>query len=80
MKSTGIVRKVDQLNRIVIPIEICRTRGIKNETPMEVYVEDDAIILKKYNPGCSICGSMENLAQVNGKNICKECAAAALGK
>ena len=56
MKSTGIVRPVDQLGRVVIPKELRRTMNITNDTPMEVYTDGDTIILKKYAPGCSICG------------------------
>jgi transcriptional pleiotropic regulator of transition state genes len=65
MKSTGIVRKIDELGRIVLPIELRRTLEIMERDPMEIYVESDTIILKKYEPAvkedggkkyiCSIC-------------------------
>ena len=71
MKSTGIVRKVDELGRIVIPIELRRTLDIGIKDSLEIYVEDDQIILKKYMPACSFC----NNQQFKGKNICSECLA-----
>jgi len=75
MKSTGIVRKVDELGRIVIPIELRRTLGIAEKDPLEIYVDSDRIILKKYEPSCSciFCGSGDNLANHKGKPICKQC-------
>ena len=57
MKSTGIVRKVDELGRIVIPIELRRTLDIGIKDSLEIYVEDDQIILKKYMPACSFCNN-----------------------
>ena len=73
MKATGIVRKVDELGRIVLPIELRRTLGIEIKDPIEIYVEGEYIILKKYNPSCCLCGSMDGLKNFNGKNICKKC-------
>ncbi|MBK5263462.1 MAG: AbrB/MazE/SpoVT family DNA-binding domain-containing protein [Peptostreptococcaceae bacterium] len=73
MKATGIVRKVDQLGRIVIPIELRRTLDIEIKDPIEIYVDEDFIMLKKYNPSCVLCGSMDELANFKGKNICKKC-------
>ena len=61
MKSTGIVRKVDELGRIVLPIELRRTLGIDLRDPLEIYVEGESIVLKKYNPTCIFCGSKENI-------------------
>ena len=74
MKSTGIVRKVDALGRFVIPVELCRTMGISDKTPLEVYVEDDKIILRKYQPGCVICGTSDNLVAFGGVHVCRKCA------
>jgi transcriptional pleiotropic regulator of transition state genes len=75
MKSTGIVRKVDDLGRVVIPIELRRTLDISVKDPLEIYVDTDKIVLKKYLPACIFCGSAEDLLNFNGKNICKKCAA-----
>lgn len=75
MKSTGIVRKVDELGRVVIPIELRRTLGIAVKDPLEIYVDTDRIILKKYLPACIFCGNAEDLINFKGKNICKTCAA-----
>lgn len=73
MKATGIVRKVDELGRIVLPIELRRTLDIEIKDPIEIYVDGDYIMLKKYNPACVICGSMEELVSFEGKNICRKC-------
>lgn len=73
MKSTGIVRKVDELGRVVIPIELRRTLGINEKDSLEIYVDDDRIILKKYKPSmtCQVTGetSEENLSLAGGKLI-----------
>ncbi|MCG7337488.1 AbrB/MazE/SpoVT family DNA-binding domain-containing protein [Sporosarcina sp. ACRSM] len=73
MKSTGIVRKVDELGRVVIPIELRRTLGIEQKDALEIYVDDDKIILKKYMPNmtCSITGDVsdDNLSLIGGKLI-----------
>ena len=74
MKSTGIVRKVDELGRIVIPKEIRKTFRIEVKDELEIYVEEDRIILKKYEPTCIFCGAGENLLDFGEKNICPECA------
>lgn len=73
MKSTGIVRKMDNLGRIVIPIELRRTLEIAERDPVEIYVEDDRIILKKYEPACVFCADASNVINYRGKNICKNC-------
>jgi len=70
MKSTGIVRPLDELGRIVIPKEICRTHGLEARTPMEIYIEGENIILRKYNPGCIICGSMDGLFEFGKVRFC----------
>ena len=73
MKSTGIVRKVDELGRIVIPIELRRTLGIDLKDALEIYVDEDKIILRKYEPACIFCGSANNVHHFSGKLICKDC-------
>ncbi|MBC9786547.1 AbrB/MazE/SpoVT family DNA-binding domain-containing protein [Heliobacillus mobilis] len=74
MKSTGIVRKVDELGRVVIPIELRRTMGIDEKDPLEIYVDAEKIILKKYEPACIFCGSAVDVQNFRGKVVCKECA------
>ncbi len=74
MKSIGIIRKVDEVGRIVLPIELRRIFDIEENDPLEIYTEDDCIILKKYVPSCIFCGNSEDLIQFNGKNICTGCA------
>ncbi|MBM7583387.1 transcriptional pleiotropic regulator of transition state genes [Caldicoprobacter guelmensis] len=75
MKSTGIVRKVDELGRVVLPIELRRTLGIDKKDALEIYVDDEHIILKKYEPACIFCDSAKDIQTYKGKNICKECLA-----
>lgn len=73
IKSTGIVRKVDGLGRIVIPIELRRNLDIAEEDSLEIYVEDDHIILKKYTPACAFCSNAEGITVFKGRNICRVC-------
>ena len=73
MKSTGIVRKVDELGRIVLPIELRRTLEIAERDSLEIYVDGSTIILKKYEPACIFCGDAKNVVNHKGRNICKSC-------
>ena len=73
MKSTGIIRKVDELGRVVIPIEIRNQFNIAEKDPIEIYVDGSSIVLKKYEPNCIFCGNTENLISYNDKLICEEC-------
>lgn len=73
MKSTGIVRKVDELGRVVIPIELRRTLGIEVKDALEIYVDGEKIILKKYEPACIFCGNADNVKHFGGRIICREC-------
>ena len=73
MKSTGVVRRVDELGRIVIPVELRRTMEIDEKDSLEIYVDGEKIILKKYEPACIFCGNAEDINNYQGKNICKSC-------
>ncbi|MDD4803036.1 MAG: AbrB/MazE/SpoVT family DNA-binding domain-containing protein [Syntrophomonas sp.] len=73
MKSTGVVRRVDELGRIVIPIELRRTMGIEEKDALEIYVDSEKIILKKYEPACIFCGNADGVSNYKGKNLCKSC-------
>ncbi len=73
MKSTGIVRKVDELGRIVLPIELRRTLEIAEKDALEIYVEGNTIVLRKYEPCCVFCGDARNISTFRGKNICSTC-------
>lgn len=73
MKSTGIVRKVDELGRVVIPIELRRTLDIAEKDALEIYVDGEQIILKKYAPACIFCGQAKDVVSYRGKNICPAC-------
>jgi len=74
MKSTGIVRKVDELGRIVLPIELRRTLDIAERDSLEIFVSDDTIMLKKYQPTCVFCDSARGIFNFKGKNVCTACA------
>ena len=74
MKSTGIVRKVDELGRIVLPIELRRTMGIDVKNALEIYVEGDTIMLRKYEPSCVFCGNAKDIIHFKGNNVCSTCA------
>ena len=74
MKATGIVRKVDELGRIVLPIELRRTLDIEERDALEIYLDEDRIVLQKYEPACLFCGSSNALVQYRGKNVCTQCA------
>ena len=73
MKSTGIVRKVDELGRIVLPIELRRTLGIEEKDRIEIFVDGESIILRKYQPGCIFCDNATDIINYKGKNICPDC-------
>ena len=74
MKSTGVVRKVDELGRIVIPKELRKVFDINVGDALEIFTNENTIILKKYEPFCVFCGSSEDIFSHHGKNICKKCA------
>lgn len=73
MKATGIVRKVDQLGRIVLPMELRRAMDLNKGTPIEIFTDEDGIVLKKYRPGCVCCGNTGELVGINGVRLCPEC-------
>ena len=73
MKSTGIIRKVDDLGRIVLPIELRRTLDIEERDELEIYMENDRIILQKFEAACLFCGSSRGLVVYRKKNVCQEC-------
>ena len=74
MKSIGIVRKVDELGRIVLPKELRTQFEIAERDALEIYTDEDKIILKKYEPSCIFCGDANGVASFKGKNICPKCA------
>ena len=73
MKSTGIVRKVDELGRIVLPIELRRTLDIAEKDSLEIYVDGPSIVLKKYQPACIFCDDAKDVVNFKGKNVCPAC-------
>jgi len=75
MKATGIVRRVDELGRVVIPIELRNKFDIKIKDPIEIFVDGSSIVLKKYEPNCIFCGSSKELINYEEKLVCEKCAA-----
>ena len=73
MKSTGIVRKVDELGRIVLPAELRRTLNIAEKDPLEIYVDGPSIILQKHEERCVFCKSCESIRLVMGQHVCPKC-------
>ena len=73
MKSTGIVRKVDELGRIVLPIELRRTLDIAERDALEIYVDGTSIVLKKHECSCVFCGSSEKITVFKDRNVCQSC-------
>ena len=73
MKATGIVRRVDELGRIVLPVELRRNMGIEVKDPLEIFVDGENIVLKPYRPCCIFCNDTDGIAQFMGKNVCKNC-------
>ena len=69
MKSTGVVRKVDELGRVVLPVELRRNLNIEVRDPLEIFIDTDRIILKKYEPADIFTGEMEDLIEYRGKKV-----------
>lgn len=83
MISTGIVRNIDALGRVVLPKELRRTFAITTETPLEIFTEGDAILLRKYRPAdaCALCGEVvQGSVQIHGKFVCPNCRRSLIGK
>lgn len=75
MKMLGTVRHIDELGRIVLPIETRKRLGLGTKDPIEIFVEKDRIIMKKFSESCIFCGTCEDLVEYKDKKICKSCVA-----
>ena len=73
MKSTGMTRKIDELGRFVLPIEIRRALDIKEQDTLEIFTDEARIVLQKYQPACSFCSNADDIVLFSGKRICREC-------
>ncbi len=73
MKALGIIRPIDELGRIVLPVETRKMMDLNPKDGVEVFIEDDKIILKKYRPSCIFCGEADGVVDFKGKKICKGC-------
>lgn len=80
MKSTGIVRRVDELGRIVLPIELRRTLDIGEKDALEIYVDGACVVLKKHSPSCVFCEGVKDISVFKGKNVCSKCRQELAGK
>ncbi|MDR0947073.1 MAG: AbrB/MazE/SpoVT family DNA-binding domain-containing protein [Ruminococcus sp.] len=75
MKATGITRRIDELGRIVLPMELRKNMNIQEKDPLEIFIEGDNIILRKYKSCCVLCGNDEDCVEFKGKYVCPECIA-----
>lgn len=73
MKGTGIVRRIDDLGRVVIPKETRKVLGLECGDPLEIFIEGNSIVLKKYEPGCEFCGQVQDITYFRGRKICANC-------
>ena len=73
MKATGIVRRIDELGRVVLPVELRRTLNLEVRDPVEIFIDGDAIVLRKYDAACLFCGGTRELLSYRGKQICRSC-------
>ena len=73
MKATGIVRKIDELGRVVLPIELRRTMNLEVRDPVEIFMDGDTIVLRKYEASCVFCGGSHQLTLFRGKQVCSDC-------
>ncbi len=73
MKSTGVVRKVDELGRIVLPKELRTVLNINEKDSIEIFTDNDKIILQKYQPACTFCNNANNIIYFSGKRVCTDC-------
>lgn len=75
LKATGVVRRLDELGRIVLPMELRRTMNIGVRDQLEIFVDKDAVVLKKYEKTCIFCGKAKDLVEFKGKIVCGDCRA-----
>ena len=73
MKSTGVVRKIDNAGRFVVPKEICRLLDIKAQDNLEIFIDGERIVLQKYQPACIFCNEVDDVVYFNGKRVCGTC-------
>lgn len=73
MLSTGVVRKIDALGRLVLPMELRKTLSIQKQDSLEFFIEGESIILRKYSPSCAFCSEVSNVSAFHGKKICENC-------
>ena len=73
MKSTGMVGQLDTLGRIVIPVELRRTMDLSLKDTLEIFVDGDQIVLKKYHPACVFCNDARDVISYKGKLVCRRC-------
>ena len=75
MKATGIVRSIDNMGRLVLPIELRKMMKLGEKDAVEIFTEGNTIVLQKYAPSCTFCQNTENLTSFKGQNVCAKCIA-----
>jgi len=73
MKATGNLRRIDEMGRVVIPKKLRSSLNLKSEDSIEIFIEEDMIVLQKYEPGCLFCDNTDNTINYMGKQVCKKC-------
>lgn len=73
MKSSGITRRIDELGRVVIPVEMRRALDIGDREALEISVESDGIMLRRAHVGCVFCNSNKDMSLFHGKSVCSKC-------
>lgn len=73
LKATGLTRQIDSLGRIVIPKDLREKYELTANDSLEMFTTEDGILIRKYNPGCTLCGGLEGIQTVRGKYLCKHC-------
>ncbi len=76
VKATGIVRKVDDVGRIVVPVELRRVLDIENGDAVQFFVDGETVVLRRYDAGCVFCGRTEHVQEFGGRKVCASCMAA----
>lgn len=72
MKDTGVVRKLDELGRITLPMELRKSLGLKEKDALQIFVDGERIVLERYAPSDIFTGSMDDLIEYHGKKVSKE--------
>ncbi len=73
MRATGVVRRVDQLGRIVLPKKLRKEFEFNEKNDIELLIDGDTIVLRKFMPSCVFCNTRDDVNVYKGRNICEKC-------